>query len=68
MKDNSVWIPRENDDEAPHFHSYPYSDLPHLVSHIHPKFAIFDAGRILKGLGNLTPKHLRNVLNDNRFV
>ena len=31
-------------------HRYPYSSMPPLESHVHPKFAIFDAGRKLKML------------------
>jgi hypothetical protein len=47
-------IVRENvDDEAFHIFYYPYNGFPRLVSHIHPKFAIFEAGRKLKELENV---------------
>jgi len=49
MKDERVDINRGIED-AQVRHSYPYSSLPLLESHLHPKFAIYDAGMKLKNL------------------
>ena len=68
MEENHVQIPRESGDgEGGTFHRYPYNELPLLKSHIHPKFAIFDAGRKLKRLEELTTskRELLRVLTDN---
>lgn len=35
------------DNGTPTMHRYPFENLPLLKSHLHPKFAIFDAGRKL---------------------
>jgi hypothetical protein len=48
-----------------HTYLYPYSDLPHLVSHIHPKFVIFNTGSKLKKLELiLSKKALRKLFVD----
>jgi hypothetical protein len=49
-----------------HTYLYPYSDLPHLVSHIHPKFVIFNTGSKLKKLAKTSSKEaLRKLFVDN---
>jgi hypothetical protein len=65
MKDERVDITRGIGDEAV-IHRYPYSTLPRLECHVHPKFAIFDAGmKLNKLLHRDDPKSsetLKNVL------
>jgi hypothetical protein len=46
-------------------YSYPYDNLPKLKSHLHPRFAIFDAGRKLRKLGEQSPEDLEKVLKNN---
>jgi hypothetical protein len=65
MKAERVDITRGIGDEAV-IHRYPYSTLPRLECHVHPKFAIFDAGlKLIKLLHRDDPKSneaLDNVL------
>jgi hypothetical protein len=49
MKDQRIDIVR-GIGEALVVHSYPYSTLPRLECHVHPKFAIFEAGMKLNDL------------------
>ena len=49
MKDEGVEICRGIDD-ARVIHTYPYSSLPVLESHVHPKFVVFNAGMKMRKL------------------
>jgi hypothetical protein len=69
MKDEDVEITRQRvvreigDDasDVTTLHGYPYKTLPNLESHLHPKFAIFDAGRKLKNLTQQSDKPLPEI-------
>jgi hypothetical protein len=43
---------------------YPYNNLPRLISHIHPKFVIFNAGEKLTS-SNLSIDQARTLVDDN---
>ena len=66
LREDRVHIPLEDDDGGTLL-PYPYDKLPCLTSHIHPKFAIFDAGEKLEALGELSSsqQELREVLSGN---
>jgi hypothetical protein len=66
LREDRVHIPLEDDDGGILL-PYPYDKLPCLTSHIHPKFAIFDAGEKLEALGELSSsqQELREVLSGN---
>ena len=63
-----VRVPPENHDgpggRGDDLYVYPYDDLPPLVSHLHPKFAIFDAGRKLKMFGNVSNQQVLEKFYD----
>jgi hypothetical protein len=66
MNDEEVQFLRGIGDAAV-IHRYPYSSLPLLECHVHPKFAIFDAGRKLKKMlfgDHLVKDALRRALED----
>ena len=62
MEDEEVDIYR-GIGEAHVVHTYPYSSLPTLESHVHPKFIIFDAGRKLRTLMIENSDVLKNVID-----
>ena len=54
MNADRVMLPRQAKDPKNSINlNYPYDDLPILKSHLHPRFAIFDAGRKLHRLGGV---------------
>ena len=55
MDADRVMLPRQAKDPKNSINlNYPYyDDLPILKSHLHPRFAIFDAGRKLHRLGGV---------------
>jgi hypothetical protein len=75
MKDEDLVIIRQRDvreigedaSDVITAHGHPYKTLPNLKSHLHPKFAIFDAGRKMKDLSQQSKiplPELRKLLSD----
>ena len=66
MNEKSISIVRQNYEQGRIIndsYNYPYDTLPRLRSHLHPKFAIFHAGKILnRVLGKNS--HLNSELQD----
>jgi hypothetical protein len=64
QNDRSLW--KKDGSNLNTTHIYPYHALPELKSHIHPQFAIFDAGKKLAKLTELSDEKLEflKVIND----
>jgi hypothetical protein len=68
LRDNIITrqdsVQTEGEKNWPPSHHYPFKTLPIIKSHLHPKFAIVNAGRKIQKLGTTMVKDFRRVLLD----